>query len=95
MASENLGTLRYSVDQIRQVFNPYVRNGLSHPYCWMSPLSFLGASVVVFLIFISFLDENLVSKQNSPRWAATFCGVTSGANLFTHIPSKGCQTYMG
>ena len=33
----------------------------------MSPLSFLGTSGVFFLFFVSFLNENHVSKQNSPR----------------------------
>ena len=28
-------------------------------------------------MFISFFDENPVSKRNSPRWDAAFCGVTS------------------
>ena len=37
----------------------------------MSPFSFIGASGVFLLIFISFFDENHVSKQNSPRWDAT------------------------
>ena len=37
---------------------------------WISPLSFLGESGV---IFDSFFDENSESKQNSPRCDATFC----------------------
>ena len=32
-----------------------------------------------FLLFIPFFDEITFSKQNSPRWDAAFCGVTSGA----------------
>ena len=28
-------------------------------------------------MFILVFDENPVSKQNSPRWVAAFCGVTS------------------
>ena len=27
-------------------------------------------------------------KQNSPRWDAAFCGVTSGAMLFAYVPQK-------
>ena len=61
---------------------------------WMSSLSFLGASGVIFH-FISFFDENQNCKQNSPRWDAAFCGVTSGAVLFAYVPLKGRQAYMG
>ena len=35
---------------------------------------------------LSFFDENKLSKQNSPRWDAAFCGVTSGAILFAFVP---------
>ena len=50
-----------------------------------SPLSFLGALGVLFLLFIQFTDENSQSKQYSPRWDATLCGVTSGAMLFAYV----------
>ena len=43
-------------------------------------LSFYGALGVI-LIAISFLCE-FCSKQNSQRWDAAFCGVTSEAILF-------------
>ena len=36
-----------------------------------------------FSFLFSFLDEIPVSKQNSPRFDATFCSITSGAILFT------------
>ena len=39
------------------------------------------ASGVIFK-FCLIVDENSLSKQNSPRWDAAFCGVTSGAILF-------------
>ena len=29
-----------------------------------------------------------MSKQNSPRWDAAFCGDTSGAILFANVPLK-------
>ena len=54
---------------------------------WMHPLSFLGASGVVF----SFFDENRVSKQNSPRWDAALCGVTSGDILFAYANKKDAR----
>ena len=44
---------------------------------------------------ISFFDEIHDSEQNSPRWDAAFCGVTSWAILFAFIPEKGRQAYMG
>ena len=60
--------------QISQVYFPILSN-------WMSPLSLLGASGVIFHFYVIF-DENHVSKQNSLRWGAAFCEVTSGAILF-------------
>ena len=47
----------------------------------------------MILNFIPFFDEITLSKQYSPRWAAAFCGVTSGALLFAHVPQKGYQAY--
>ena len=42
-------------------------------------------------MFISFFDENHVSKQNSPRWDAAFCGVTSGEILFAMSHKKDAR----
>ena len=74
-------------------FNPYLTNGSSHHY-------HLGESTFVFRGFrcdftcLSFyFDEISLSKQNSPRWDASFCGVTSGAILFAYVPQKGRQVY--
>ena len=61
------------------VINPLVTNGLSHPYHWDESIFILRGTRSIFFIFISFFDEIHVSKQNSPRWDAAFCGVTSGA----------------
>ena len=52
---------------------------------WASPLQFLGAPHVIFKFYIQFFDKNSISKQNSPRWDATFCGITSGAILFAYV----------
>ena len=52
---------------------------------WVSPLSFLGTLGVVFHCCFIF-DEFQASKQNSPRWDAAFCGVTSGTILFAVVP---------
>ena len=38
------------------------------------------------------MKTDFLSKQNSPRWDAAFCGVTSGAMLFVYVilcPIKG------
>ena len=61
---------------------------------WVSPLSFLGVLGVIFILFIflsDFFDEISLCKQNSPRWEAAFCGVTSWAMLFAYVPQKGRQ----
>ena len=58
-------------------------NGLSLPYQ-------LDESTLIFRgsrdIFSSFFDEIFVSKQNSLRWDAAFCGVSSGAIVFAYDP---------
>ena len=51
--------------------------------------------MVLWFIYILFFDENHISKQNSPRWDAAFCGVTSGAILFAYVPYVERQAYMG
>ena len=46
---------------------------------------------MIFIFFISFIDEIPLYKQNSPRWDAAFCGVTSGSMLYAYVPQKGRQ----
>ena len=53
---------------------------------WVSPLLFLGASGVIFKFYSGIFHENSLSKQNSPRWDAAFCGVTSWAIRFAYVP---------
>ena len=65
--------------------NALNKNGLAHHNHLGESTVILGASRVI-LIFISFFDEVPISKQNSPRWDAAFCGVTSGAILFAYVP---------
>ena len=55
-------------------------NGLSHPY-HLDESTSMFRDVRRNLSFFSFFDEINVSKQNSPRWYAAFCGVTSAAIL--------------
>ena len=74
---------------ILQSINPYKTNGFSHRY-------HLGESTFIFgghrsgFNFFPFVKFSL-SKQNSPRWDAALCGVTSGAILFACVPQKGRQ----
>ena len=48
----------------------------------------------LFRIFTPFFYEIPLSKQNCPRWDATFCGITSGATLFAYFQQIGYQAYM-
>ena len=66
-------------------FNPYVRNGLSHPYHLDESIFIFRGIGNSFYIFISFSDEIHVRKQDSPSWDAALCGITSGAILFTYV----------
>ena len=52
--------------------------GVSNKHCLLSFFSF----------FSPFLDEIHVSKQNSPRFNAAFCGITSGVILFAKFHKK-------
>ena len=61
-------SILFSLTHISRMDSPIIIN-------WESPLSFLGVLGVVF-IFISFFVEISLSKQNSPRWDAEFCGYT-------------------
>ena len=65
--------------------NPYFTNGFYHHY-QLDESTFILVLLGVILIFISFFDEISLCKQNSARWVAAFCGVTSGAMLFAYVP---------
>ena len=68
------------------VINPYLTNGFSHRY-QLDESTFIFRGVGSdFYFFIQFSDEIPLSKQDSPRWDAAFCGVTSGAILFAYVP---------
>ena len=41
-----------------------------------------------FVFLFKTLNEIPLSKQNSTRWEAAFCGVTSGTKLFAYVPQK-------
>ena len=53
--------------------------------CLLVPFLF-RATRSEFLSFNHIFDENSISKQNSPRCDAAFCGVTSEAILFAYVP---------
>ena len=66
--------------------NPFMTNGFTHHYhLGKYTFIFRGIRSIFFLLFIQFTDENSLSKQYSPRWDATLCGVTSGAMLFAYV----------
>ena len=56
-----------------------MKNGISHPY-HLDEATFISR---VIRSNFSFLIHE--SKQNSPRWDAAFCGVTSGTILFAYV----------
>ena len=53
---------------------------------WVSLLSFLGAVGVILDFCLKYFYENPLCKQNSPRWDAAECGITSWAILFANDP---------
>ena len=67
-------------------FNLYLTNGFSHHYQLGKSTFIFGVLGVMFIFFISFVDKISVCKQNSPRWDAAFCGVTSRTMLFAYVP---------
>ena len=69
--------LEYLEERTGNSLISYVTNRLVHGYHLDGSTFILGASCVI--LFISIFDEITLSKQNSPRWDAAFCGVTSGA----------------
>ena len=57
--------------------NPYMTNGLSHPYQLDESIFNFRGIRSIFSFSISFFDETNLSKQNSPRWDAI---------LFVYVP---------
>ena len=74
--------------------NPYLTNGFSRRYQLGESTSVFRGVRSYFDFFILFFDEISLCKQNSPRWDAAYCGVTSGAILFAYVPHKERQAYM-
>ena len=65
------------------MFKPYLTNGFSHYYHLSdSTFIFRGVRSDFYFFFYLIFDEISACKQNSPRWDAAFCGVTSWAMLF-------------
>ena len=68
------------------LLNPFLTSRFSHHYHFGKSTFILWGVGSNFLILISFFDEISLIKQNSPRWDAASCGVTSGAILFAYVP---------
>ena len=67
----------FGVTPLQNCINLLGNNHFSHPYHYDASILILGTTGIIFM-FISSCDKIHVSKQNSPRWDAAFCGVTSG-----------------
>ena len=67
--------------RFKWVINPFMDFPIVY---WVIPLSSLGPLGVIFK-FYSIFNEISLSKQNSPKWDAAFCGVASGAILFAFV----------
>ena len=65
---------------------PSEPSGLSHPYQLDESTFIFRGTRSNFSFFISFFNESHESKQNSPKYDATFCGVASGAILYAYVP---------
>ena len=66
-------------------------NGLDHHYDLDESTFIFRGIRRDFNFLFTFFDENFLSKQNSPRWLAVFCGIPSVAILFANVPQKGRQ----
>ena len=60
--------------------------GLSNPYHLDKSIFIIGGHKEYYFNFYIIFDEIHVSKQVSPRWDAEFCGFTTGAIRFAHVP---------
>ena len=78
-----LDVMGFDMGMVQMTSNLHVTNGF--PILCVSPFLFLGISGVNFHLYFIFYEKH-VCKENSPRWDAAFCGVTSGAILFTYVP---------
>ena len=66
-------------------FNPLMTNEFSHHY-QLDESTFIFRGVRSGFYFLSHFSMKFLCKQHSPRWDATFCGVTSEAMLFAYVP---------
>ena len=75
-------------NNIKMFINSHVTNELSKPLHLDESIFILRGIGSNFFIFISFFDENPVSKQKSPGWDTGFCGVTPGGYSVCLCPIK-------
>ena len=68
-----------------------MKNGISHRYHLDECTFFIGASGVIFFIFISFFDEIPVANRIAPDGTPPSAASHLGAILFAYDPLKGCQ----
>ena len=72
--------------------NPYLTNGFFHHYQLdESTFIFRGVRSDFYFFLSDFCDEISLGKQNSPRWDAAFCGITSAAMPFAYVPQNDHQ----
>ena len=66
-------------EELHNVLNPYVTNGISHPY-QLGDFIFNFRGIRSYFSFLFHCSMKIMynSKQNSPRWYAAYCGVASG-----------------
>ena len=75
----------YMYRRVKMQFNPLYDE-------WTCPSLSTGESTFIFRVirsdfkFLFHFPETPLSKQNSPRWNAVFCGVTSRAIPFANVP---------
>ena len=74
------------VNFMKTAFNPFMPNGISHPYRLEQSISVLRGFRWYFSFL--FLIENYASKQWRPWSDTAFCGVWSGSALFAYVPPK-------
>ena len=70
------------------IINLSLTNGFAYHYHLGDCTASLRGSRSYSNFYLRIFDENPLSKQNSPRWDAAICGVTSGAMLFVYVPQK-------
>ena len=77
------------------IVNPYVTNGLSHPY-HLDESTFIFRNIrsnfsFLFHFSMKFIKANRIAPDGMPHFAASHLS----AILFAYVPLKGRKAYMG